>query len=141
MMRIFVDASVIFAAAKSPTGASREIFRLALQDKVHLVASRFVLEEVRRNLQAKAPESLPAFDAFLAVVRFELVQPTKEEVEAAMAYVAAKDAPIVAAAKRARVDVLVSLDRKHIVGIPQIERRSGLTIMLPGELVRKLREP
>ncbi len=140
MTRAFVDASVLFAAAKSETGASREIVRLAIQGEVRLVASQFVLEEVRRNLKAKAPEAVAALDDFLNAVSFELVRPTKSEVEAAMKYVAAKDAPIIAAAKRAQVDFLVSLDRRHIVGVPEVEKRSGLNIVLPAELLEEIRK-
>ncbi len=140
MTRAFVDASVLFAAAKSETGASREIIRLAIQGEVRLVASQFVLEEVRRNLKAKAPEAVAALDDFLNAVSFELVRPTKFEVEAAMKYVAAKDAPIIAAAKRAQVDFLVSLDRRHIVGVPEVEKRSGLNIVLPAELLEEIRK-
>lgn len=140
MIRVFVDASVLFAAAKSETGASREIIRLAIQGKVRLVASQFVLEEVRRNLKAKAPEAVAAFDDFLNAVSFELVKPTKREVEAAMEYVAAKDAPIIAAAQRAQVDFLVSLDRRHIVDVFEVKRRSGLNILLPVELLAEIRK-
>jgi len=53
MIRAFVDASVLFAAAYSETGASREIIRQAIRGKIQLVASQLVLEEARRNLQAK----------------------------------------------------------------------------------------
>nr|WP_290665500.1 PIN domain-containing protein [Ardenticatena sp.] len=141
MTRAFVDASVLFAAAKSETGASREIVRLAIQGEVRLVASQFVLEEVRRNLKAKAPEAVAALDDFLNAVSFDLVRPTKSEVKAAMKYVAAKDAaPIIAAAKRAQVDFLVSLDRRHIVGVPEVEKRSGLNIVLPADLLEEIRK-
>jgi predicted nucleic acid-binding protein len=51
-----------------------------------------------------------------------------------------KDAPIVAAAKRAKVDYLVSLDRRHLVGNKEIEHRSGVKIVLPEELLALLRQ-
>jgi hypothetical protein len=53
------------------------------------------------------------------MVPFETVHPSKEQVLGAAQYTAVKDAPIVAAAKRARADYLVSLDRRHLVGIPE----------------------
>lgn len=125
MIRAFVDASVLFAAAKSETGASREIIRLAIHGRVRLVASQLVFEEARRNLKAKAPEAVVALDDFLNTVSFEIVRPTKREVKAAMEYVAVKDAPIIAAAKRAQVDFRVSLDRQHLVDVPGVEKRIG----------------
>jgi hypothetical protein len=41
--------------------------------------------------------------------------------------------------KRAQGDFLVSLDRRHLVGQPDIAQRSGLRIVLPEELLEALR--
>lgn len=139
MIRLFLDASVLFAAALSPTGASREILRLASQGRVRVVLSTVVIEEVRRNLGRKAPEALPLFEAFLQRFPHEVIDPPKSLVVAATAYVAAKDAPIVAAAQHARVDMLVSLDRKHLVGVPGIEESAGVRIVLPSEALQEIR--
>jgi predicted nucleic acid-binding protein len=58
MMRVFIDASVLFAAAYSATGASREIFRSTIRGEISLVISPLVLEEVKRNLEDKVPAAL-----------------------------------------------------------------------------------
>ena len=139
MTRVFIDSSVLIAASYSPTGASREIIRQAIRGTISLVVSNLVLEETRRNLAIKAPETLPAFQQFLDIVSFEIVRPTMRQVLQAAQYTALKDAPIVAAAKRARVDYLISLDRRHLVGVPEIAQRSGLKIMLPQQLLEELR--
>ena len=86
MIRAFVDASVLFAAAYSETGASREIIRQAIRDKIRLVASQLVFEEARRNLKDKAPEVVADFDNLRDAVGFEIVRPTKGEVEEALEY-------------------------------------------------------
>ena len=65
MIRAFLDTSVLYAAAYSETGASREILRQAIRGAVGLVISQLVLEEARRNLQAKAPEVLTDLDRFV----------------------------------------------------------------------------
>lgn len=49
-MRVFVDASVLFAASLSATGAARELIRLSLQRRLTLVVNELVLLEVERNL-------------------------------------------------------------------------------------------
>jgi predicted nucleic acid-binding protein len=139
MIRAFIDASVLIAASYSPTGASREIIRQAIRGNVTLVASELVLEETRENLRAKAPEALVSIQQVLDIVPFELVQPTERQVLQAASYTALKDAPIVAAAKRARVDYLVSLDRRHLVDVPAVAQRSGLKIVLPEELLKEIR--
>jgi len=140
MIRAFVDASVLFAAAYSPVGASREIIRRAIRGEFRLVASDLVFEEARRNLCAKAPRALLSLESLLEMVGFEIERPTKAEVLAAMAYVAAKDAPIVAAAKKAQVDYLLSLDRRHLVEAEEVARRSGLRIVLPADCLAELHD-
>ena len=140
MIRVFLDTSVLFAAAYSETGASREIIRQAIRGAVGLVTSPLVLEEARRNLQAKAPEVLSDLDHLCEAVGFEIVRPTKRDIKGAMQYIVPKDAPIIAAAKHAQVDFLVSLDRRHLVGHSDIAQRSGLKIVLPDELLEELRQ-
>lgn len=103
------------------------------------MASQLVLTEVERNLAGKAPGALAAFQLLLGVVAFELVRPTKRQVLQAAAYAALKDAPIVAAARRAHVDDSISLDRRHPVGSPEVAQRSGLKIVLSEVLQEELR--
>ena len=142
MIRAFVDASVFFSACFSSRGASHEILQACLRGNVNLVISQVVIDEVRRNLadNPAAPRLLAVFENFLSAVPFEVVKPTKRLLQQAARYTPLKDAPIVAAAKRAKVDYLVSLDRKHLVGVEDVARRSGLRIVLPEVLLRALRE-
>lgn len=114
MISAFVDASVLFAAALSLTGASREILRESIRGNVSLILSDFVKVEAERNLTRKRPDGLSVFNVILEAVDFALVNPTSEEVAEAAKYTVLKDAPIVAAAKKAQVDYLVSFDRKHL---------------------------
>ena len=135
-----MDASVLFAASYSSSGASREITRLAFRDQVRLVISEDVVEEAERNLAAKQPEALEVLRTILNSVPFQTVTPTIEEVQQAAVYTASKDAPIVAAAKKAEADRLVSLDRRHLVGVPEVAEGSGLKIILPQTLLKTIRE-
>ncbi len=139
MMRVFVDASVLFPACYSASGASRELVRLAIQSQVKLIISDVVQEEARRNLNAKAPQALPFLDQVLSIVPFETVLPNKQEVLAACTYTELKDAPIVAAAVKAQADYLVSLDRAHLVDIPKVAKGAGMPVLAPGGLLRIIR--
>lgn len=139
MIRAFIDSSVLIAASYSPTGASREIIRQAIRGSLSLVVSNLVLEETARNLAIKAPEALPAFQQLLDAVPYERARPTKRQVLKAAQYTAPKDAAIVAAAQSAQVDYLISLDRRHLVGVPEVAQHSGLKIVLPQELLEELR--
>lgn len=140
MIRAFIDASVLIAACYSSSGASREIILQAIRGNASLVISELVIQETERNLANKAPNALPAFHQFLDAVSFEFVRPTKQQVLQAAAYIALKDAPIVAAAKRAQVDYLVSLDRRHLVGLPEVAQKSGLRIVLPNQFLEEIRK-
>ena len=63
-MRVFLDANILFSAAKT-AGAVRELLsRLEAHGHV-LCADAYVVEEARRNLLAKGPEALASLEALL----------------------------------------------------------------------------
>ena len=135
MIRIFLDSSVFFSAAYSATGHSRDLFLLAARGEISLVISPLVEQETRQNLIASAPKAVAYFEVLLHSIPFEHVSPTQEEVIAAAREVVWKDAPIVAAAKKAAVDLLVSLDRKHILGKPNIAAYARMPVLSPKEAI------
>jgi hypothetical protein len=57
---------------------------------------------------------------------------------AAAERVALKDAPIEAAACKAKVDLLVTLDKKHLLGKPALAKYVGAEIVAPKEAVKRL---
>jgi predicted nucleic acid-binding protein len=140
MITAFIDSSVLFAACLSRTGASHEIVRASIRGTVELVLSDYVLREVERTLTAKRPDALPVLEEMVQAVNFTLSTPSRQDVVAAARYTDVEDAPIVAAAKTAGVDYLVSLDRKHLVGVPAVSQGSGLTIVLPAEALAAIRQ-
>jgi len=140
MTRVFLDASVLFSAAHSAEGASREILRSALRDEIVAVVSRYVAEEARRNLRRKAPAAIEAFEQLMELLSPEVAaDPSLLELQAAASYTHLKDAPIVAAALKANVDYLVTLDRAHFIDDPKVARDSGLSILTPDNLLAILR--
>jgi predicted nucleic acid-binding protein len=99
------------------------------------------LEEVQRNLSQKVPEKLGAFHRLMQLIDPIMVDdPMPAAVRAAEAYVAAKDAPIVAAAIAAQPDYLVTYDRKHLLEPPEVAQQSGLTIVTPDVVVAAIQE-
>jgi predicted nucleic acid-binding protein len=139
MKRIFLDSSVLFSAAYSSQGHSRDLILMVARGEVALVLSQFVLTETRRNLGEAAPEALAWVDLLLVALPFETVHPTKGDVLEAAEHVALKDAPIVAAAKKAGVDYLVTMDQKHLLGRPEFVDFAGVEIVTPNEAVAILR--
>ena len=72
-MRVFLDANVLFSAAKSD-GAVRELLRLLLQAGHECWVDDYVVFEARRNLRTKGAEALTAFETLLTRVRFSPAQ-------------------------------------------------------------------
>src|SRR5690349_12595258 len=140
MMRIFVDTSVLFSAIYSSTGFARELLQLSLDDQIKLIVSQDVLTEVEHNFEAKIPERINLWHRFLELLPLEIVaDPSLEQVRLCEAYVAPKDAPIVAAAIIAKVDYLVTYDRKHLLAPKEVTVESGLTIVTPDKIVSQFK--
>lgn len=137
--RIFFDASALFAAAYLAGGGSRELVRLAIRGEIELVTSDYALEEARRNLVAKAPKALDAYDLLLSLLELELAYPSPKEVAAAEEYVAEKDAPIISAGKKAEVNYLVSYDEEHLLGNAGAAEYAGTTIGTAGDALAAIR--
>jgi predicted nucleic acid-binding protein len=143
MIRAFVDSSVFFAACLSGRGASRELLREATRGTILLVISELVRAETEKNLREAVPHVLPSLSTLFDAVPFTFANPSIEEIAEAATYTFPKDAPIVAAARKAHVDYLVSLDRKHLVGIAEVAQGSDLAIVLPEvvlDAIRKVRK-
>src|SRR6266849_5394016 len=63
-MRIFLDANVLFSAARSE-GAVRRLLDLLIEAGHECWADGFVAEEARRNLAAKFPDGLSVLETLL----------------------------------------------------------------------------
>jgi predicted nucleic acid-binding protein len=139
MLKIFIDANILFAAGYSLTGSARDLL-LSFDEKVELVVSSLVLEEAQRNIAKKAPHKLDAYTVLLQNIKFTLAEElSKEEILAVAQYTELKDAPVVAAALKAGAEYLVTYDRKHLIEPTQVAEKSGLKIVTPDVVVALLR--
>jgi uncharacterized protein len=110
-VRIFLDANVLFSAAKSD-GAVRHLIGLLIEAGHELCVDGYVIEEARRNLVAKATEGVAALAKLLARMHAASAQPGDVALEASLP-LPAKDRPVLAAAIRQGCDALVTGDRTH----------------------------
>lgn len=137
--RLFFDASVLVAASGSATGAFALTLEVCRHRAARAVASRLVLVEAERNVRAKLDEAaLLRFYRLVADIEFELVQPPAPvEVAVQARIITPKDAHVLAAALKAAVDFLLTLDRRDFM-TPAV-RQAGLpfNIMTPGEFLRR----
>jgi uncharacterized protein len=118
--RIFLDSSVLYAAAFSVTGPARRLLLKGLEGSVSLVISDLVLEDTKRNLTKNAPQALPYFSIIADLLAPQIIRPTKAAVLKAAQIVHLKDAPIVAAAAKANAEYLATHDVKHLLAEAQV---------------------
>jgi predicted nucleic acid-binding protein len=111
-MRVFLDANVLFSAARSD-GAIRRLLDLLLRDGHECWADGYVVEEARRNLAAKAADRLSVFEGILRRIRVADVQPAPQADPAGEINLPDKDRPVLAAAARVGCTALVTGDRTH----------------------------
>jgi predicted nucleic acid-binding protein len=137
--RIFLDSSVLYAAAFSKTGPARRLILKGLEGRVSLVISELVLDETKRNLKKNAPEALLYFTILADLFSPGITNPTTADVRKAAQVVHLKDAPIVAAAAKAKVEYLATHDVKHLLAHARaVEQAYGITVLTPAELLSVL---
>ncbi len=137
--RVFLDAAIYIAGAGSAQGGSRQVLDWCAERILHAVTSSQVLDEARRNVAKKLPRAAPVLERIIAAVGAELAPtPTEEESREAARVLFAKDAPILAAARKAGVDVLLTLDRRHFKQ-PAVVAGVPFLILLPEEFVPRIR--
>jgi len=67
-MRLFLDANVLFTAAHHSSGKAALIIDLSIQGYWEAMSCSYAIEEARRNLSIKYPDSLKRFEAFMETV-------------------------------------------------------------------------
>jgi len=134
-VRVFLDANILFSAAKSD-GAVRHMLRRLLEGGHECVADAYVLAEARRNLAAKGPDALDVLEALTEQVR---VAPSAhgDVPTALLDWLPDKDRPVLAAAIRFDCDALVTGDRTHF-GVGYGTTFCGVTIYSPRSLIEQI---
>lgn len=110
-MRVFLDANVLFSAARAD-GAVRELLHLLQVHGHALVADDYVVAEATRNLASK--EGISASTDLRTLLRVvEVAHVRVHEHEAVAEWLPVKDRPVLMAAIALGCDVLVTGDRTH----------------------------
>lgn len=134
--RIFVDADVLFAGSASPNehSASLVLLQMAEITLVEAIVSTQVITEAERNLRAKIPPALPAFEMLVSRCLHEVSDPTPDEIQALNGLVDPQDAPILAAAVRENCPYLATFNVRHYQ--PGVK---SVIVLKPGDLVQQIR--
>ncbi len=134
-MRLFLDSSVLLAAAGSTSGASRLLIMAAGRERWIRLTSAYCVRETEHNLPKLGPKAVAPWNRLikpkLTVAGTHLV------LDRPLIYRAVKDRPIVITALSLKSDVLLTLDRgdfQDLLGTSVY----GLPIRTPGEFLKGL---
>ena len=134
-MRIFLDANILFSAAKSD-GAIRQLLENLKLAKHILVADTYVQAEASRNIAAKASEqAIRNLETLLGQIEVSTVQfaLSSQTLQDAARWLPEKDRPVLLAAMVLACDVLVTGDSTHF-GPGYGKRFEGVLVCSPRQL-------
>ena len=134
--RIFIDADVLFAGAASPNehSTSNLLLRMAELTLIEAVTSTQVITEVERNLIAKMPKALPAFQLLISRSLRIVSDPDPAELAEYAGLANLEDLPILTAAVREGCSLLATFNFRHYQpGHPSV------AVLKPGDLVLRVR--
>ena len=133
-MRIFLDANVLFSAAKSH-GAVRELLLILAREGHVLCADAYVAEEARRNIASKAQDGIEWLEQILS--KGSMVPTGARNIDLDGLDLSEKDIPVLDAAARGKCDVLVTGDKTHF-GALYGKTVAGVSVLSPAQLAEKL---
>ena len=134
--RVLVDADVLFAgsASSSEHGASLVVLRMAEITLIEAITSQQVITEVKRNLKAKIPKALPAFQMLVSRCLQVVADPTPVEVQAYAGLADEKDLPILVTAVQQKCPWLVTFNIRHFQ-----PGHADVTVLQPGNFLQQVR--
>ena len=135
-MRLFLDSSVLLAAAGSSTGASRLLFDHANSQGWQLLTAEYCLREAEFNLPKLGKKAELSWTQIIRPAVIPLS--TRLTLDRPLIFRATKDRPVVISALSQKADYLLTLDRDDFHGL--LGRSVyGLPIRTPGEFLREIR--
>ncbi|MGH3086908.1 MAG: PIN domain-containing protein [Rubrobacteraceae bacterium] len=129
MSRVFLDANVLFSASIAPDGRARAIFEFA-EERATLLATEYVVEEARRNLERKRPSKASELETLLEAVHISDAPPNRLVEELTPLVPDADDAPVLAGAVSGGADMLVTGNERDFRDLYGTEVR-GVLVLRP----------
>lgn len=124
----------------SSTGAAREVLRLAEARAIQVIVSTQVPPEAERNLAAKLLSLIDDYHHLLRqLIPVVVEDPSLDAVGEAARVIQRNDAPILAAAKQASVDYLVTWNTRDFHA-ERTRTWAPFPVATPGEFLRAFRE-
>lgn len=141
-MKVFLDANIFFAGARSQKGGSGFILELAKRQKIEIITVSYILLEAEQNIIKKlSPQYLSRHYQNLLEIKpkiqsIEFV--TLEEINRLRKLIPSKDIPILLGAILSGCRFLITLDRKHFLNNEKLKGiELPFRILNPGEFLRE----
>lgn len=130
-MKLFLDANIIYSAAKSVSGASYALFQLKERLKVNLISSKLAVVEAERNIVEK--EGSRVLERFYELIKnIEVIAVDNHKAKRFYKdIIEDKDAPILYGAKQSRAKFLITLDKKHFFTKKLLKEKLPFKITTP----------
>jgi len=109
VIKVFLDANVLFTAAHNPSGKAALLIELAESGCWHLMTSELACEEARRNIRIKFPDCLSKIEEICRSIH---IVPHVHEMDCPLE-LPYKDRPIFLAAVKGRATHLLTGDLAH----------------------------
>ena len=140
---VFLDASVLVAAARSPNGGSAVAMEVCTGRHFRAVLTTRVLAEARVNIAEKFGDTeLVRFYRQLASIEPEMApEPSEEGVMACVPLTTEKDAHVLAAALESGAAYLLTLDRRHLLNPLVLSAGLPVRVLTPGEFLQAIVKP
>src|SRR3989338_97042 len=132
-VKVFFDASVILAGLRSVNGASGHLLKRCRERKIAGIISETVMDEILRNIDKIGVNKNTAINL---VTESFIIQsaPNESKFGRYKRFVMDEgDIHLFVSAEQAKVDFLVSLDKKHVLILK--EKVKKFTIVSPKELI------
>jgi putative PIN family toxin of toxin-antitoxin system len=115
-IRVMLDANVLFSAMYDFSGKPFAAFAEASERPYHLVLCDQIIDELRRNFNRKFPAKIPVLERFFSIVQYDLVAivPEDDTIDDEKNIRDDTDQPILRAARKAKVDILVTGDKDFL---------------------------
>ena len=136
LFKVFLDTSALLSGLNSPFGASGFMISLFKLKKIIIVISPEVISEAERIIKDKFPLLKISFLDFLASQPRITQKLSPKEIKSAYKIINSEDTPILAGAIKAKVDFLVTLDKRFQ---NLAKNKVKLKILSPGEFLEKYR--
>lgn len=134
-MKVFLDTSVLLAAAGSENGASRHIFNISAKYRFKLISSPYCVAETNHNIPKLGESAGRNWDVLI----YPAIQLAEDRItlDRPLIFPAAKDKPVMITALAARCEWLLTLDRQDF-GDYFVSGVYGMRVGTPGNFLQSV---